>query len=136
MGERLLCKQEVVGSIPSASRLAGLWTGPGDVVTEKLGLGWRLARVWLLLHSGRWFCVIAVGRGMGWRSVCRAGLVRRLVLFFMDCESGSGASLDAQDISAGFGGAAFLRRCRGGFGVFVIGWEGLSDLGSGLAGRP
>ncbi len=50
-------------------------------------------------------------RGSLVRSGCflgRAGLV-----FFMDCESGSGAFLDAQDVSVGFGGAA-LRWCGSG----------------------
>ncbi len=46
MGERLLCKQEVVGSIPSASRG---WLGCG--VMERSGLGFE-----------GW--ITAVGRGL------------------------------------------------------------------------
>ena len=49
-----------------------------------------------------------------------------VVLFFMDCESGSGASLDAQDISGGFG---LWHLCDvGGFGAGAGGswlcWHG------------
>ncbi len=39
-------------------------------------------------------CVTAVGRGVAYGAWWR--------WFFMDCESGSGASLDAQDVSVGF----------------------------------
>ena len=107
MGERLLCKQEVVGSIPSASMVLWGWA----VVTERVEV--RIA----------WACVIAVGRGVG----CAV----RGDVFFMDCESGSGASLGAQDVSGDLGGAvsvvggAVLGCC----GRSVTGWHGLSDLG-------
>ena len=42
-------------------------------------------------------------------------------LFFMDCESGSGAFLDAQDVSVGF-----WRCC-----LFVVGWCGLGAVSGG-----
>ena len=98
MGERLLCKQEVVGSIPSASRLWpcwACWPWALGVVTEKRGCCLVRARV----AAGVW-----IGRGVAC-FCCRAGLAGAAsdgVLFFMDCESGSGASLDAQDVSGGF----------------------------------
>ncbi len=85
MGERLLCKQEVVGSIPSASMVCLAWMA---VVTE---------RVWVRAARA---CVTAVGRGVA--------CVVWGVVFFIDCESGSGASLDAQDVSGGFGGTAYV----------------------------
>ena len=52
MGERLLCKQEVVGSIPSASRDAGwaMLRCHGEA-GERSGLGFK-----------RW--ITAVGRGL------------------------------------------------------------------------
>jgi len=103
LGERLLCKQEVVGSIPSASMACALawpvlWHGlcfgvcagaVGRVVTEEMG---RFG-----LH------------GVASPPLGGAGRVRLVgCVFFMDCESGSGASLDAQDVSAGFGGFVLL----------------------------
>jgi len=87
LGERLLCKQEVVGSIPSAS-MAVLW-GPcfgGWAVSSRKR--WRFG-----LHG-------LASPLLGGAGCC----VARWVVFFVDCESGSGASLDAQDVSVGFGG--------------------------------
>ncbi len=110
LGERLLCKQEVVGSIPSASMVClACWS----VLSQK-GLGFgvhgRVATVgWV------------VSRAVRWR------------VFFTDCESGSGASLDAQGVSVGLGDAVFCGR-RGGLdwreGSVTV-WHGLSDLGVG-----
>ncbi len=48
MGERLLCKQEVVGSIPSASMAAGC----GRVVTESVRV--RIAHGVSLPLGGAW----------------------------------------------------------------------------------
>jgi len=85
LGERLLCKQEVVGSIPSASRVGWL--------SSQKGFGVQAARGAPPLLGGAWL-VWSVGD-----------------VFFMDCESGSGASLDAQGVSVGLGGAVSgLRR--------------------------
>ncbi len=60
MGERLLCKQEVVGSIPSASMACALaWP-------VLWGVGWG---GWACRHGregkvrAAWGCVTAVGRG-------------------------------------------------------------------------
>jgi len=55
LGERLLCKQEVVGSIPSASR-AGL---------VGLGLGWAALSWMRFLDRALGRRVTAVGRGLG-----------------------------------------------------------------------
>jgi hypothetical protein len=107
LGERLLCKQEVVGSIPSAS-MAGPWgwssglvLGVGwGVVTEKSGFGLRGVASPPL---GGVRCRVVCWR-IGWAAL--AGLAGALRVFFMDCESGSGALLGAQDVSVGLGWAA------------------------------
>jgi hypothetical protein len=53
-----------------------------------------------------------------------------LVVFFMNCESGSGAFLDAQDVSVGFGWAVLRwgMGWLGSAGGSVTIWHGLSDL--------
>lgn len=56
MGERLLCKQEVVGSIPSASMAAGLERCGCGVMErfEGLGLGGWITAVGRGLALGAW----------------------------------------------------------------------------------
>ncbi len=39
MGERVLCKHEVVGSIPIASTIARLTNSPGDCLTRAIRKG-------------------------------------------------------------------------------------------------
>jgi len=56
LGERLLCKQEVVGSIPSASRWLGCGRQPGGCA--------GLAVSWKGLGLGFGCRVTAVGRGL------------------------------------------------------------------------
>jgi len=85
LGEHLLCKQGVVGSIPIASMALRRWRVGGLVVTA-IGLGSGRVRV----HHCCWAGCAAWG----------------LMVFFGDCESGSGAFLDAQDVSVGLGGIA------------------------------
>ena len=71
MGERLLCKQEVVGSIPSASSCVGVCAAggcaAGDVavvcgVMESEGLGF-----------GGWITAVGRGLALGAWGVCWAG---------------------------------------------------------------
>ena len=100
LGEHLLCKQGVVGSIPIASRA---WLPPGlvalgsgclqvwlpwglGVVTGWMGLAWsaRVGACLAGLMGSAWVrCTTAVGPGVA--------LSRCVRVVFMDCESGSGA---------------------------------------------
>ena len=97
MAERLLCKQEVIGSIPIASR-------PGLAGLGLVWLGLALAFAWLpwdrsLDQPGR---ARPRERGAAWhglRVALRAGPRAAVVLW--RCESGSGAPLGAQGDSVG-----------------------------------
>lgn len=68
--------------------------------------------------------------GRAGRLVLRAGLGRVGKMFFMDCESGSGASLGAQDTSGGLGCAAQAVWTWAVVGCPCRCWHGLSDLGA------
>ena len=81
MVERLLCKQEVVGSIPSASRAR-------SVGLEELG-------TLVEAHAGCGVLAWVSGTACGGFAIARGFVV-------LDCESGSGASLDAQGNSVVF----------------------------------
>ena len=130
--ERLLCKQEVVGSIPSASRVRVGWAALAGL--RWLGwVGWRVARDWVAAGMLRWIglrCAASSPLGGSWRAglggVVGPGSVRggpgawRLV--FLDCESGSGAFLDAQDVSGGLSHAA---GCGVGLGCWGIRIDGV-----------
>ena len=109
MGERLLCKQEVVGSIPSAS-MAGVLAG--RAVTERF--------CWFGLRG-----LASLPLGGAWRAWSVA------LVFFIDCESGSGAFLDARDASVGLGCAVCCGRGGLDWRGSVAVWHGLSDLGVG-----
>ncbi len=98
MGERLLCKQEVVGSIPSASRACA-----GPAVSWREGLG---IECWI------------TAEGRVWR------LRPEVRVFFVDCESGSGAFWTRRTLRwvlpgcvSGWAGSAGV--VRGGFGLGV-----------------
>ena len=71
LGERLLCKQEVVGSIPSASSCAGACLA-GCGVVEREGLGFE-----------GWTTAVGRGLALGARDVRAAGGagVRAVVLY-------------------------------------------------------
>jgi len=71
----------------------------------------------------------AVGRGVARGAWWRCLWVLLCVVVFMDCESGSGASLDAQDVSVGFWLCCYAAWFGGWVGRSVTGWHGLSDLG-------
>ena len=123
LGERLLCKQEVVGSIPSASRgarfgCAGLG-GAGCGVMEGFG-------IW------------ALGAGSPRRGVWRLGLGRAGLavpicagVFFVDCESGSGAFWTRGTPRRVWPGRASGGAGRGEGSVAGLAW--VSDLGLGAA---
>ena len=116
MGERLLCKQEVVGSIPSASTVVGC---AGEAVA--LGLRRRSRCVGFVVSwKDRVWALGAGSLPLG--GVWRPGSEVRV--FFMDCESGSGAFwarrtprwvlLGCESGLAGLAGVV-----RGGFGLGV-----------------
>ena len=117
MGERLLCKQEVVGSIPSASMVRRLrlhgppaWRVCGGVAGLAV-LSWkdwlRMMRA-LVTAVGRGGAFVVCGRVCG-RAVCGCVCGCAGLVVFIDCESGSGASLDARDVSGDLGCAAVWR---------------------------
>ncbi len=114
MGERLLCKQEVVGSIPSASMV---WRGVacrGWVSSQKgLGFGW---------HG----CVTTVGWGVSRavRWLCSLWIVNQ-VLVHLWMRRASRWVWAALSSVWGRGG---LDRQEGSVTV----WHGLSDLGVGM----
>ena len=74
-------------------RLHGAWVALG-VVTARVGV------------SDRACCVTAVGRGVWGLASVRRGDLAGVDVVFVDCESGSGAFLDAQDVSGGLDGMA------------------------------
>ena len=69
LGERLLCKQDVVGSIPSGSTICGFWFGLawGLVPYGRVG---RLERLWCcssrVSHDKRLFRLIRMAFGLVW----------------------------------------------------------------------
>ena len=83
MGEHLLCKQGVGGSIPSTSRFGCVW-----LVVEVLAwmvAGWSAALLWVR-HV--WAGLLPLGGAWAERAGC---------LVFGNCESGSGVLLGTQD---------------------------------------
>ena len=114
LGEHLLCKQGVVGSIPSTSMVRFGLAGYGASAVPAGSARCLCVRAALDLS---WF---GFGFGAAWLRYCRwagrgAGVPG--VLVFVTCESGSGALLGAQDNSVASparGGSADLPHAMGG----------------------
>jgi len=106
LGEHLLCKQGVVGSIPIASMVWRAWFAGHGLLGMVCwawfgGAGCR--------HSDRLGFEPGACGSSPLGGVCVA---RGLLVFLGDCESGSGALLGAQDVSVGLGGAVCVRLGR------------------------